>query len=75
MPSSPEKKKEQRRKRNERRKQRMAVDPEYAARQKDINDRAKEKYERKKRFERENSGPVGTGKPGRIVALCGWMNW
>ena len=75
MPSSPEKKKEQRRKRNEARKKRMATDPEYAARQKDINKRATEKYARKKRFERDNGGPVGTGKPGRIVALCGWMNW
>ena len=75
MPSSLEVRKEQRRLRNERRKAKMAVDPEYAARQREIDHRAKQKYEAKKRFERENSGPVGTGKPGRIVALCGWMNW
>ncbi len=53
----------------------MAEDPEYAAQQKAIDKRAKENYERKKRFARENSGPVGTGKPGRIVALCGWLGW
>jgi hypothetical protein len=75
MPSCPEKRKEQRRIRNEARKARMAVDPEYAARQKEIDKAAKKKYEAKKRFDRENSGPVGSGKPGRIVALCGWMNW
>lgn len=75
MPSSPEKRKEQRRRRNEERKKRMATDPEYAAQQKAIDKRAKQKYEAKKKFDRENSGPVGTGKPGRIVALCGWMNW
>ena len=75
MPSSPEKRKEQRRLRNERDKARALVDPEFAARRKEIDKRAKQKYENKKRFERENSGPVRTGKPGRIVALCGWMNW
>ena len=76
MPTTdPEKRKEQRRLRNIRRKEKMATDPEYAAQQKTIDKRAKENYERKKRFARENSGPVGTGKPGRIVALCGWMNW
>ena len=75
MPSSPEKKKEQRRLRHERDKARALVDPEYAARRKEIDKNAKKKYEAKKKFDRENSGPVGTRKPGRIVALCGWMHW
>jgi len=66
---------EARRARNERRKARMAVDPEYATKQREQHKQAKKKYEAKKRFERASSGPVGSGKPGRIVALCGWMNW
>jgi hypothetical protein len=73
VPSNPEKRKEQRRRRNEERKKRMLIDPEYAAQQKDINKRATAKYALKK--SRETSGPVGSGKPGRIVSLCGWLGW
>jgi hypothetical protein len=51
----------------------MLIDPEYAAQQKDINKRATAKYALKK--SRETSGPVGSGKPGRIVSLCGWLGW
>ena len=66
---------EKRRLRNERRKAKMAADPEYAARQREQGKQAKKRYEAKKRFARQSSGPVGGGKPGRIVALCGWMHW
>jgi hypothetical protein len=66
---------EKRRLRNERMKSRMAADPEYAAKQREKHKQAKKKYEAKKRFERESAGLIGSGKPGRIVALCGWMNW
>lgn len=66
---------EKRRLRNERMKARMAADPEYAARQREQGKVAKQRYEAKKRFQRDNSGPVGSGKPGRIVALCGWSGW
>jgi hypothetical protein len=48
----------------------MLADPEYAAQQKDINKRATAKYALKK-----SRGPVGSGKPGRIVSLCGWLGW
>jgi len=78
MPSSPEKKKEQRKLRHERVKAKMAADPEYAAKYRDSVKAAQKRYEAKKklqRFSRESSGIVGSGKPGRIVALCGWMNW
>jgi len=70
VPSNPEKRKEQRKRRNEERKKRMLADPEYAAQQKDINKRATAKYALKK-----SRGPVGSGKPGRIVSLCGWLGW
>ena len=66
---------ERRKARSERRKAKMASDPEYAAKQKEIEKKAKKKYEAKKRFERENSGPVGSGKPGRLVARMGWEGW
>jgi len=66
---------EKRRARHERAKAKAAADPEYAAKRRAQDKAAKKKYEAKKRFERQNSGPVGTGKPGRIVALCGWMHW
>lgn len=66
---------EARKARNERRKARMASDPEYAARERAKDAEAKRRYEAKKRFTRETSGPVGSGKPGRIVALCGWAGW
>ena len=69
---------EKRKLRHERTKARMAEDPAYAAKYRDNNRLAKKKYEAKKkleRFARESSGKIGSGKPGRIVALCGWMNW
>lgn len=66
---------EARRARHERRKKRIAMDPEYAAQERARHKAAKDRYEAKKRFARSSVGPVGSGKPGRIVALCGWMNW
>lgn len=64
--------------RHEKMKAKMAADPEYAAKYREANREAKKRYEAKKKlqkFARESSGAVGSGKPGRIVALCGWMNW
>jgi len=66
---------EKRRLRNERMKARMATDPEYAAGIRALRAQAKHKYESKKRLERDTSGPIRNGKPGRIVSLCGWMGW
>lgn len=66
---------EARKARHERHKARMAADPAFAAKHREQHKQAKKKYEAKKRLQRQSAGPVGTGKPGRIVALCGWMNW
>jgi len=66
---------EARKARNERRKARMISDPEYAAKQREQHKQAKKKYEAKKRFQRASSGPVGSGKPGRLVARMGWEGW
>lgn len=33
------------------------------------------KYKFASKFQREKSGPVGKGKPGRIVSLLGWRGW
>ena len=56
----------------------MAADPELAAKYREANRAAKKRYETKKKqaaFSRETSGKIGSGKPGRIVALCGWSGW
>ena len=66
---------ERRKARNERMKAKMAADPEYAAKVRALRAQAKQKYETKKRLERDTSGPVNKGKPGRIVSLCGWHGW
>jgi hypothetical protein len=66
---------EARKARHERRMARMRADPEYAKAQNALGAAAKKRYEQRKRMARESAGPVGSGKPGRIVALCGWMNW
>lgn len=66
---------EKRKLRHERMKAKMAADPEYAERQRALNREAKKRYAAKKKFVRASSGPVGSGKPGRIVALCGWSGW
>lgn len=74
----PEIRKQRRKERHERDKARALVDPEYAARRREIDKNAKKKYEMKKKIQnlqKEKDGPVGKGKPGRIVALCGWMHW
>lgn len=66
---------EKRKARHERHKAKLAADPEahakFIARRKE----AERKYRAKKNMERESSGPVGKGKPGRIVSLCGWLGW
>lgn len=61
--------------RHERMKAKMAVDPDFARKQRELNKAAKKRYEAKKKLSRQSSGPVGSGKPGRIVALCGWSGW
>lgn len=33
------------------------------------------KYKWASKFKRDSEGKVGSGKPGRIVSLCGWMGW
>ena len=69
---------EKRKARHERMKAKMAADPEYAAKYREANRAAKKRYEAKKKLEkftRESSGKIGSGKPGRIVALCGWLQW
>jgi hypothetical protein len=66
---------EARRRKNERRKERMASDPEFAARQREQSKAAKKKYRAKKRFERDSSPMAKKSKPGRIVSLCGWCGW
>ncbi len=69
---------EKRKLRHERMKAKMASDPEYAAKYREANREAQKRYESKKklaRFSRDTSGKIGSGKPGRIVALCGWSGW
>ncbi len=66
---------EQRRASYDRMKQRMASDPEYAARKRDIDSRAREKYTQKKQEAAPVPQPHVHRKPGRIVSLCGWMGW
>jgi hypothetical protein len=66
---------EARKARHERYKARMASDPEFAVKHREQSKQAKKKYEAKKRFQRASSGPVGSGKPGRLVARMGWEGW
>ena len=69
---------EKRKLRHERMKAKMANDPEFAAKYREANRAAKKRYETKKKlaaFTRDTSGKIGSGKPGRIVALCGWSGW
>ena len=64
--------------RHESLKRKMAADPELAAKYREANRAAKKRYETKKKqaaFSRETSGKIGSGKPGRIVDLCGWSGW
>jgi hypothetical protein len=61
--------------RHEKWKAKKASDPEFAAKQRELSRAAKKRYEAKKKLTRQSSGPVGSGKPGRIVALCGWSGW
>ena len=64
--------------RHEALKRKMSADPELAAKYREANRAAKKRYETKKKlaaFSRETSGKIGSGKPGRIVALCGWSGW
>ena len=66
---------EHRRASYDRMKQRMACDPEYAARKRDIDVRAREKYAQTKKQEAAPVQPHVHRTPGRIVSLCGWMGW
>lgn len=66
---------EKRKARHRRYMERLAADPaareDFLARSK----AATQRYSAKKKLERDSSGPVKKGKPGRIVALSGWMKW
>lgn len=72
---------EKRRARHERLMKKLAENPEakkeFLARGKAARDRyeAKKKAARAGAMTRNGSGPVGKGKPGRIVSLCGWHGW
>jgi hypothetical protein len=66
---------EKRKARHERYKARIASDPVALADFRKRRDEAKKRYEAKKKFLRDASGPVGSGKPGRLVARIGWMGW
>lgn len=78
--ADPELKKKRRKERHEKDMLRMATDPQFAARRKAQDAAAKKKYEAKLKLKREvarieKEQELRKGKPGRIVALCGWMNW
>ena len=66
---------EKRRARHERYKQKLAENPELRADFLARGKAAKQRYNAKKKLVRASAGPVGKGKPGRIVSLCGWMGW
>jgi len=66
---------EKRKARHERYKAKLAANPEARAEFLARGKAAKQRYEAKKKLQRAGSGPVGSGKPGRIVSLCGWMGW
>ena len=70
---------EKRKARHERYKAKLAANPEARAEFLARGKAAKQRYEAKKKLARamtrSGSGPVGSGKPGRIVSLCGWMGW
>ena len=66
---------EKRKARHARYKARMAENPEMRAEFIARSKAAKKRYEAKKKLTRAGSGPVGKGKPGRLVALCGWEGW
>lgn len=66
---------ESRRNRYEQEKKKKAADPEFAAKKRAQEKAAKKRYEARKKLKRDSIGKVGNGKPGRIVALCGWSGW
>jgi hypothetical protein len=70
---------EKRKARHERYKQKLAENPEaraeYVARSKAAKDRYEAKKKLARAMTRSGNGPVGSGKPGRLVALCGWHGW
>ena len=66
---------EKRKARYEKWKAKKRADPQFAEKQRQLEKAVRKKYEAKKRFQRESEGKVKSGKPGRIVALCGWMHW
>jgi hypothetical protein len=65
---------EQRKARHERYKQKLAANPEAYAAFRERGNEAKRRYNANQKL-RAGSGPIGKGKPGRIVSLCGWMGW
>lgn len=75
----PEEKKRKRHERWEREKAKMAADPEYAERrrvaQRAAEKRRNEKQKAQKIEKARAEGKGRYGKPGRIVALCGWHRW
>lgn len=66
---------EKRKARHQRYKERLAQDPEARAEFMAKSREATKRYAIKKKLQREASGPVGKGKPGRIVARIGWQGW
>ena len=66
---------EARKRRHQKIKEKMAADPEYAEMQRRMDKVRKDRYLAKKKMTRQGTGAVGSGKPGRIVALCGWERW
>lgn len=69
---------EKRRARHEREKAKFAADPAYAEERRQKAREAERRYQAKQRMQKrsEPKAPVHIDrKPGRIVALCGWMRW
>ncbi len=79
----PEMKRQKRRERYERELERMASDPVFAAERRKKQLAAEERYREKQRLLPKAPRPIvdrrppmfKERKPGRIVALCGWMRW
>lgn len=66
---------EQRKARHQRKKEMLKADPEAMAEFKAKHKIARKKYEGKLRRDREGNLMPESRKPGRLVAMCGWLGW
>lgn len=56
-------------------KKRMAEDPEYAAKVREKQRLADLRCQAKKKQAEDQANKSKSGKPGRLVAMCGWLGF